>query len=306
VRTVAWFLASLAAGCAATEPPGPDLPDPLAEAFTLSLRPGDVILLVPGTGARDYLGAPIDAMPGEVPTADVLASEPVREDAVVFEQAIGVAERAGLSREQIENGDVTLLLWGAGFQRVQAFDYVSYERLRVRIQILGGENAVAVGLIEDHYFDYTRDNVDTDARDIYQRLSAWLSAHPADGRNVVVVSHSYGGAVGEYLALEHDAIATVPLPGATALPFTIAAGVPPYVLGYNFLGPRVVDLHPSDGSTSLAYEIDRPDDPVHNLTFQGDFHGHHYNIVFGDQFEGSYGVTTDKISCDTVPGPCAR
>jgi pimeloyl-ACP methyl ester carboxylesterase len=307
VRTHAWFLASaLIAACASSDRPAPPLPDPLEEAFASSLRPGDVIVLVPGTGARDYLGAPIDALPGDVPTADILANESVRTDAVVFEQAIGVAERAGLSREQIENGDVTLLIWGAGFERVQAFDYVSYDRLRVRVQVLGGQNAVAVGLIEDHYFDYTRDNVDTDARDIYQRLSDWLAAHPADGRNVVVVSHSYGGAVGEYLALEHDTIAKVPLPGDTALPFTISAGVPPYVVGYDFLGPRVMDLHPSDGSTSLVYEIDRPDDPVHNLTFQGDFRGHHYNIVFGDQFEGSYGVTTDKISCGTVPGPCAK
>ena len=302
-------LASLAscAGCATTEPASPPLPDPLEQAFASTVRAGDLIVLVPGTGARDYLGATIDALPGDVPTADVRAVEKVEEDAVVFEQAIAVEQRAGLSREQIESGEVTLLLWGAGFERVSAFDYISYDGIRVRVDVLGGQNAVAVGRIQDHYFDYTRENVDMDARDIYARLASWLGAHPGDGRNAVVVSHSYGGAVAEYLALEHDAIvAAEPLPAATKLPFTIAAGVPPYVLGYDFLGPRVLDLHPKDGSTSLVYEIDRPDDPVHNLTFQGDFHGHHYNILFGDQFVGSFGITTDQLSCGTLPGECAR
>ncbi|HTL35216.1 MAG TPA: hypothetical protein VL326_18940 [Kofleriaceae bacterium] len=307
MRSLVLLSLALCASCATTEPASPQLPEPLEQAFTSTLRAGDVIVLVPGTGARDYLGTTIDALPGEVPTANVREVEMVEQDAVVFEQAIGVTQRAGLSREQIESGTVTFLLWGAGFERVGSFDYISYDGVRIRVEVLGGKNAVADGLIQDHYFDYSRENVDRDARDIYTRLAGWLVKHPGEGRNAVVVSHSYGGAVAEYLALEHDAIAAEPLPGATALPFTIAAGVPPYVLGYDFLGKtRALDLHPKDGSPSLVYEIDRPDDPVHNMTFQGDFHGHHYNILFGDEFIGSFGITTDELSCGDVPGECAH
>jgi pimeloyl-ACP methyl ester carboxylesterase len=289
-----------------SEPSAPPLPKPLDVAFATSLRPGDAIVLIPGTGSRDYLGATIDAMPGDVPEVDVRTNQKIHDDAVVLEQAIATAERAGFTHEQIERGDLTLLMWGAGFQRVTAFEYTSFEHLRVRVDVLGGQNAVAVGMIVDHYIDYSQQNVDTDAHDVYRRLSDWLDAHPAPSRNVVVVSHSYGGAVGEYLALEMDKIAADlgPLPAGAQMPFTIAAGVPPFVLGYNFLGPRVLDLHRADGTAALAYEIDRPDDPVHNLSFQGNFHGHYYNIVFGDEFEGCYGITTDEMSCGTEPGEC--
>jgi hypothetical protein len=68
---------------------------------------------------------------------------------------------------------------------------------------------------------------------------------------------------------------------------------------YSFAGPGLRDV--TDGH---LYEVDRPDDPVHMLSPSGNGGGHQYDILFGTDFQGSYGVTTDELSCDGVPGAC--
>jgi hypothetical protein len=242
-------------------------------------------------------------MPGDHPRVDVLADEVVKSDAIVFEQAIGEARRAGFTDEEIQNGAVTFLLWGTGITKISGFDYVSYERLVTPVEILGGTNSAAVGEITDNYLNYTKTNANTDARDLFTRLQTWVGAHPV--QHVNVASHSWGGAVAEFLALEHDTIAAElgPLPGGATMPLTVAAGVPGFIVGYNFIGPGVVDMDRTDGKRTI-YEIDRPDDPVHVVSFNGDFGGHHYNIVWNGDFRGAYGVTTEDLSCHEVPGPC--
>jgi hypothetical protein len=292
-------------GCAASDGgyEAPAEQTALDRAWT-SLRPGDTIVMIPGTGAVEYLAKPIEAMGGTHPLVDVLADETVKSDAVVFEQAIGMAHRAGISDDDIQNGAVKFLLWGTGITKITGFDYVGYERLTVPVEILGGTNSAAIGGITENYLNYTKGNADIDARDVYSRLQAWLTDHPTE--HVVVASHSWGGAVGEYLTLERDAIEADlgALPGGTTIPFTIADGVPGFIVGYNFIGPGVRDMDRSDGKRTV-YEIDRPDDPVHEVSFDGDFGGHHYNIVWNGEFRGSYGITTEDLSCHEVPGPCA-
>jgi len=294
-------LAGCAMGDAEYDPPPPETV--LSRIWSETIHRGDVIVMIPGTGSGEYLAKPIEAMAGDHPRVDVLADPIVKSDAVVFEQAIGAARRAGITDAEIEGGALTFLLWGAGITRLTGFDYVSYEGLTVPVTILGGTNSAAVGEISDNYFNYTKANASTDARDVHVRLQGYLAQHPAE--HVIVASHSWGGAVGEYLSLEHEAIVAElgPLPGGATQPFTIAAGVPGFILGYDFIGPRVLDYDRPDGKRTV-YEIDRPDDPVHAVSFDGDFGGHHYNIVWNGEFRGAYGVTTDDLSCHEVPGPC--
>ncbi|MDX2089878.1 MAG: hypothetical protein SFX73_18625 [Kofleriaceae bacterium] len=301
-------LVAAVAACAQQEPsPSPATPV-LDRLWSETIRSGDVLVLVPGTGSYDYLGAPIEALP--VPQVNVREHEVVRSDAVVFEQAIAAARRAGFTEAQLEAGELSILLWGAGFTRLTAFDYISYEGIRLHIDILGGTNAVASGEITDNLFNYTGDNANLDARDLYQRTQAWLAQNPSQGapRNVVVLSHSWGGAVAEYLALELPTIAAQlgPLTDGSSeatMPFTVAAGVPGFILGYHLLGPVVRDYARPWGKMHI-YEVDRPDDPVHAMSFDGDYGGHHYNIVVGDDFRGSYGITTLELSCHGQPGAC--
>ncbi len=220
----------------------------------------------------------------------------------MFEQAIGAAHRAGITDDELEAGAITFGLWGAGFTKLDGFDYLSYEGLRVHITVIGGENSCATGTVLDNLIAYSVANANTDASDLYARIQTWLAAHPATApRDVVVASHSWGGAVAEYLAFHLDAIAgkAGPLPGAT-MPFTIAAGVPGFIPSYTFAGPGMRPV----GDNAL-YEIDRPDDPVHAVDPSGNPDGHQYDILFGDDYQGSYGVTTEAISCRGVPGPCS-
>ena len=289
-------------GCGIEAAPPASLPDPLDAVWARTLQPGDAIVLVPGTGSHDYLAAPIEALAD--PVVDVRTNPIVASDAVVFEQALGAARRAGMTDAEIEAGAITFLLWGAGFAHLEHFDYISYDQVRMRVDVLGGENSCAVGFIEDNLLNYTAQTVDIDARDLYARLAAWSQAHPAE-RDVVVVAHSWGGAVAEYLALEEPSIEGTlgPMP-TTSLPLTVAAGVPAFILGYQFLGPSIRDFKRPSGEPTFIYEIDRPDDPVHNMTFEGDYEGHRYNILIGSEFRGSYGITTHELSCHGVAGAC--
>ena len=287
------------AGCAVDPPPPPSGPDPLDVVWAERVHVGDVIAMVPGTKAYDYLGQTLDALPGDEPVADVRAITAVADDAIVFEQAIAAAHRAGISDAQLEAGALTFGLWGAGFKRVKAFTYVSWERLRIHVDVLGGTNSCATGTVVLNLLNYTTANADLDAIHLYADLQAWLAAHPARG-NVVLASHSWGGGIAEWLVVHHDAIAAAhgPLPGAT-IQFAIAAGVPGFMPGYMFAGPGFRSI----GDIAL-YEVDRPDDPVHAMDPSGNPDGHQYDIVFGGDFQGAYGLTTTELSCKNVAGAC--
>jgi len=87
--------------------------------------------------------------------------------------------------------------------------------------------------------------------------------------------------------------------GVAPMKLTVAAGVPGFILGTSLVGPGARYL-----GEGMLYEIDRPDDPVHAMDPSGDGDGHQYSILYGDDFQGSYGVTTTELSCAGVPGPC--
>ena len=107
----------------------------------------------------------------------------------------------GITNDELEAGALTLGLWGAGFTHTTGFDYISWEGLRIHITVLGGENSCAHGLVAENLFKYTPENAARDANDLYAKIGAWVAAHPAP-REVIVASHSWGGAVAEYLAFE--------------------------------------------------------------------------------------------------------
>ncbi|MGE5186903.1 MAG: hypothetical protein ACM31C_32855 [Acidobacteriota bacterium] len=301
---VVW-IACLLAGCAAEAPAADAPPLPIDTVWAASLHAGDLIALVPGTGAYDFLAATIEPL-GPDPVVDVRAIAKVADDAIVFEQAIAAAHRAGISDADLEAGAVTFGLWGAGFTSQGGFEYVSYEGLRIHVAILGGENTCATGLVLENLVNYTSGNARRDATDLYARVQAWLAAHPSPGapRDVIVASHSWGGAVAEYLARELPSIEAAGGPladggGVAPMRFTIAAGVPAMIANYALAGPGLRDV-----SEGRLYEVDRPDDPVHALDPSGNPNGHQYDIVVGDTFLGSYGVTTTELACAGVPGPC--
>jgi hypothetical protein len=304
-RRTMWRLVLLASGCAVAvePPPEPPLPVPIETVWTDTIHAGDLIALVPGTGSYDFLPATIEPLSGEQPVVDVRAFPKVADDAIVFEQAIAAAHRAGFSNADLEAGALTFGLWGAGFTRLHSFVYVSYDGIHLPIEILGGASACAHGRVVDNLLSYTTANIEHDARALYVAIQTWLAAHP--GGNAVVASHSYGGAVAEYLAFELPTIAERlgPLANGATIPFTIAAGVPALVVGYQFAGPSFRTL---DGRA--LYEIDRPDDPVHAMNPSGNPDGHQYDILIGDaylgRYAGAYGITTTELSCRGVPGEC--
>jgi hypothetical protein len=276
MRSAVAFL--LVAACADQPPAAPLPPAPIDTVWADTIHPGATIVLVPGTGSYDYLSVPIEALPGNDPVVDPRAIAKVGDDAVVFEQAIAAAHRAG-----VDVSDLSFGLWGAGFTRLSKFTYVSYEGLHVPIDIIGGANSCATGLIVENLINYNAHDAAADAADLRTRAAAW-----AAGRDVIVSAHSWGGAVAEYLA-ENDNLAT----------FTVAAGVPGGILDYMFTGPGLRQF-----GGGYLFEIDRPDDPVHAMNPSGNPSGHQYVILYGDTFEGAYGVTTEELACKGVPGEC--
>jgi hypothetical protein len=303
-------LACLLGACATDAQPAPPEGDPMDAVWPVAITPGDLVVLVPSTGAIDYLATPIQAMPGPVPLVDVRdpANAKVASDAIVFEQAIGAAHRAGITDQELEDGALTFALWGAGFTSLQAFDYQSYEGIRIRVTILGGTNSCATGLVVTNLLNYTKQNATIDATDLYTRTQAWFAAHPSPGapRHVIIDAHSWGGAVAEYLAYNLAAI-TAPLgpltdgSGTATMPLTVADGVPAFLLGYTFPGPGLRGY-----TNAWIYEVDRPDDPVHAMNPSGNPDGHNYDILVGSDFLGSYGVTTTELACAGVAGICAK
>lgn len=299
MRWIATCVAVYLGTACTSDPPGLELPAPIETVWGRTIHPGALVVLVPGTGAYDYLAASIEPLGGTDPLVDVHAIPLVADDADVFEQALAAARRAGITPDQLAAGAVTFGLWGAGFTRLEMFDYVSYDGIQIRVNILGGENTCAVGHVIDNVFNYGRTNAASDASDLYLRVQTWLAAHPAS--EVVFASHSWGGAVAEYLAFEQPTLeaAAGAWPGGAKRTFTISAGVPAFIPGYTFMGPGLRDL--PEGS---LYEIDRPDDPVHALNLDGNSWGHQYDILIGDAFVGAYGVSTTELACEGVAGAC--
>ncbi len=298
-------VATLLAACATDPASEPDPPQPIDVIWGQSIHAGDLIVMVPGTGSYQYLAQPIEAIGGDNPRVDVRENATVAGDAIVFEQAIGAAHRAGFSNGDLDAGVLTFALWGAGFTKVTRFDYISYEGILIHVKILGGENSCATGSIFSDLLKYDTTSADIDAKDLYTRIQAWLAANPATApRDVTIASHSWGGAVAEYLAfnLPKYEAAVGPLAdggGVAPIKLTVAAGVPGFILSMNMAGPSLRDLN--DG---VLYEVDRPDDPVHALNPSGNGDGHQYDILYGEDFQGSYGVTTTELSCAGVPGIC--
>jgi hypothetical protein len=301
----------VATGCIASEPSTPAPLPPIDAVWGASIHAGDLMVLAPGTGSFDFLAAPIQALGGTHPIVDVRQNPTVAGDAVVFEQAIAAAHRAGFTVADLQAAALEFGLWGAGFTTVDGFDYVSYEGITLDITVLGGENSCATGSIFGDLLKYNTTDANTDANDLYARIQAYLVANPSStgaSRNVIIASHSWGGAVAEYMAenLSTYEAAIGPLAdtgGTATLEFTIADGVPAFILDMALEGPGLRSV-----SGEQVLEIDRPDDPVHAMDPSGNGGGHQYTIVWGDMstgtFKGSYGITTTLMDCDGVPGAC--
>jgi hypothetical protein len=266
------LLAILLAACATT-PASPVAPLPTDAIWAASIHPGDLVVAVPGTGAFDSLGTFID----QSAVIDRRANPDV--NPIALEQAIAAAQRAGVDPAAVE-----LAVWGTGATQRASFEYRSLAGPVVTFTVLGGENSCATGHISDNLLKYTRDNADVDARDLAARIAG-------RSQQVTIVAHSWGGAVAEHLALDHL--------GDASIAFVFAAGVPKLIAGEGMMGPGMKP----EGTASL-YEVDRPDDPVHALDFQWDIEGHQYDIMWGSDFRGSYGITTEDMSCHDEPGAC--
>ena len=289
--------------CAAEPVPSGEPPD---VDYAGAIRAGDLVVMVPGTGSLDYLATPIEALPGDDPIVDVRQIQKVAGDSVVFEQAIAMAHRAGFSGADLASGALTFAIWGVGFQRLTQFEYLSYEGIQLHVLVLGGQNSCATGSIFSNLLNYNTTNADIDAKDLYARTRAWLDTNASSGaaRHVIVASHSWGGAVAEWLQFnlpEYEASLGVLNDGIDKAPMalTVADGVPFMILNHPMMGSGLEEM-----TEGQMFEIDRPDDPVHKLSTDGNGGGHMYTILFGDDFQGSYGITTTELSCDGVPGEC--
>ncbi|MEO8701363.1 MAG: hypothetical protein ABI867_15050 [Kofleriaceae bacterium] len=300
----------LLAACASEGVPTPPENDAFSRVWTDSIRSGDLIIGVPGTGGYDTLGAYIEA-PFDPAHPEVLVDFDGRAyvgSIEVLEGAIAAAERAGFTPDALEAGEVTLALWGAGITKIDAFRYHSLEGLDVRFEVLGGISKCATGSIPANLLNYNRGNAEADASDLHQRTGVWLAAHPLAGRKVTLVSHSWGGVVAEYaskftaqLAAQYGA-----WPDAE-LVFSIAGGVPGFIPDFPTLGAgfRTVESTEGDQHAAVrAYEVNRPDDPVNTFDPQGNGGGHHYVIMIGEDYRGWYGITTDELACAGVAGQC--
>jgi hypothetical protein len=281
-------VAVMLAACAAEPATMPDQPAPQDTVWGEAIHAGDLIVAVPGTGAYSLIGKAIDEVAattprGQVPLVDV-RRKPF--NSINLEQAIAATRRAGFGDDEIEAGRVHFALWGAGVTSATEIVYGSFEGLRVPFTILGGRTICADGQLPDNLFNYNSDNADADARDMYVRIAAWIDDHPS----AEWLASNLGSFEERFGALPHGA----------SLPFVMTAGVPAFIPGYQCLGPGFRTVP----SGIRVYEVDRPDDMVHNLDPSGNIEGHQYNITFGDDFRGSYGITTMELSCLGVPGPC--
>ena len=298
-----WLVWTIVTAC--TDDIGPPAEPPvdlLDRVWAESIRAGDVIVVVPGTGSFTGLGKLIEEEQG------VFDGREHRNNVDPVEGAVASAQRAGFTAEQLEAGAITFAMWGAGITQLERFEYISMDGLRIQFEVIGGHSACGDGGIADNLRNYNAGNAQKDARDLFERTQAWLAAHPgAADRNVNFASHSWGGVVAEYFATnlatlvrDHGELGANPA-------FVVAAGVPGFVPNFRTHGPgfRTVDSTAGDITASIkTYEVDRPDDPIRTFDPNANGGGHHYIIVFGTEYMGWYGVTTDELSCGEVPGIC--
>jgi hypothetical protein len=293
MRAIAFVLL---AACAADSAPDPVTVDLFEQAWSESIRPGDLVVAIPGTGIYSDLGASIDAKAdGDVPpTIDANTKVNVVE---AFEGAIAAARRAGVDPATVE-----LAVWGAGITKTDAFEYISLDGVTVTFRVLGGHSTCATGGIPANLTNYNAGNANKDARDLYQRLQA--VDRP---RNITLVAHSWGAVVAEYIG-QQLATFKAELGAIEAnLVFAVAAGVPAFVPGFTPHGEGFYTVTSTSGEHAGAvktYEVNRPDDPVHTFDPNGNGGGHHYIIRVNDAYLGWYGITTDELSCENEPGIC--
>ena len=307
----ACLLLSIVTACTAEPGSEPEYPDPFETVWSETIRSGDLVVAVPGTGGYSTLGKVIEEQvdPSQ-PNAVEVDGRTLIANVEVLEAAIAAAQRAGIADSELEAGVVTLGMWGSGITKLTSFRYLSLGKLHVRIEVLGGTSVCAVGGIPENLSNYNAGNAKRDAEDLYDRTSAWLAA--AGGtRNVILASHSWGGVVAEYVAsnLAELEARSAPLPDDSHIVFSAAGGVPGFVPDFKPHGPgfrTVTSTYDEVTANVRSYEVNRPDDPVHSFNPRETGGGHHYVIMFGDEYRGWYGITTDEMSCVDIPGPCPQ
>ncbi len=296
MRAIAFLLL---AACAADPAPDPVKVDLFDQAWAESIRPGDLVVAIPGTGIYSDLGEAINAKADGLvpPKVDAATKVSVVE---AFEGAIAAARRAG-----VDPATVDFAVWGAGITKTDAFEYVSLDGVTVTFHVLGGLSTCATGGIPANLTNYNAGNADKDARDLYLRLQAFTADRP---RNITLVAHSRGAVVAEAIG-QKLATYKAELGGIESnLAFAVAAGVPAFVPGFTPHGEGFYTVTSTNGEHTGAvktYEVNRPDDPVHTFDPNGNGGGHHYIIRVNGTYLGWYGTTTDELSCENKPGICA-
>ncbi|MEJ7598552.1 MAG: hypothetical protein WKG01_11645 [Kofleriaceae bacterium] len=307
----ALLLVSLVASCA-DPAPKPVYPDLFEEVWAATIRPGDLVIAVPGTGAYSSLGKVIeDQIDPAQPDAVEIDGRTLISNVEVLEGAIAAVQRAGITSAELEAGTITIALWGSGITKLDSFRYLSLGKLHVRVEVLGGLSKCGVGGIPENLSNYNAGNAKADAEDLYRRTRDWLANDGGVPRNVVLASHSWGGIVAEYVASNAAELEVKngPLPGGSTIEFAIAGGVPAFVPDFRPHGPGFRTVTSTfEGTTAnvRTYEVNRPDDPVHSFNPRETGGGHHYVIMFGDEYQGWFGITTDEMSCVDIPGPCPQ
>lgn len=296
-------------GCAMADEPAPPIPDTdlFEQAWKETIRVGDAIVAVPGTGGYSTLGIHIEAAVDPARPETYFDGRTHPKGVQVLESAIAIAQRGGLTDEQIEAGDIELAIWGAGITRLTQFRYRSMGGLDVTFDVVGGTSVCADGGPFENIPNYTKDNASKDAGDLYRRTKQWLDGDERPGRNVILASHSWGGVVAEYLTEHFASFAVGNGEWDATLAFTVAGGVPGMVPGYATFGPGFRTVTSTAGarvSNVRTYEIARPDDPIRTFDPNGNGDGHNYVIVVGDEYLGWYGITTDQLACEGVSGAC--
>jgi hypothetical protein len=289
----------LAAACAAESEPPPPAADSLERVWADSIRPGDLVVAIPGTGIYSDLGASINAKADGATPPTVTASKIVT-TVNAFEAAIAAVRRAGVDPTTVDFG-----AWGVGITKTDSFQYVSLDGVTVTFHVLGDTRSTcATGSIPANLTNFNEGNADKDARSLYAELQTFTADRP---RNITLVAHSWGAVIAEQIGQHLATYKAERGPLTSELTFAVAFGVPAFVPGFEPHGEGFYTVTTQSGEYTGAvktYELNRPDDPVHSFDPQGNGDGHQYIIRVADQFIGVFGITTDELSCDNEPGIC--